>query len=120
MGNENSYTGVGKMNLCNYSMNVSLLGVAREMKVAIEKILVAFDEEGKFYRYFRIVIGYSPWTSWTSTGQAYFALIPTKDEVFTGKMFASDIDFNVKIENIEHHFYILRYPSKIQLYFNLK
>jgi len=104
------------MELCNYSMNVGLLGVAREMEVAIEKILVAFDEEGKFYRYFRIVTG-SPWTAWISTGQAYFALIPTKDEVFTGKMFASDIRFNVKIEGIEHHFYILKYPSKIQLYF---
>ena len=95
-------------------MNIGLLGVAREMDIAIKEILVEYDGKGKFYRYFRIEVGHSPWAY---TIHAYFALIPTKYEVFTGKMFASDIDFNVKIENIEHHFYILKYPSKIQLYF---
>jgi len=104
------------MKLCNYSMNVGLLGVAREMEIAIKEYLLTYDKEGKFYYHFGIEVEHSPWAS---TAHVYFAWEPTKNEIFNF-LFAPGVDFNVKIENIEHHFYILKYPSKIQIYFNPK
>jgi len=97
-------------------MNVGLLSVAREMKIAIEEYLLTYDEEGKFYYHLGIEAKHSPWTS---TTHVYFAWEPTKNEIFNF-LFVPEVDFNVKIEDIGHHFYILKYPSKIQIYFSPK
>jgi hypothetical protein len=43
MGNKNPYTGVGKMNLCNYDWNISLLNVASSVKPKLDSGDSGFD-----------------------------------------------------------------------------
>ncbi|MFP3257087.1 MAG: hypothetical protein RXO36_04750 [Candidatus Nanopusillus acidilobi] len=103
------------MNLCNYNMNVGLLGVARE----VGAIITGYETYYKFHKKFSIEVERPPYFYNTDIDFDWIS-VENKD-----MLFVSGIDFNAKMEPIVYHFYIFTFPpkilpSKIQLYFNPK
>jgi len=104
------------MNICNYSMNVGLLGLAREMDIIIPTSLAQGENNIKFYKTFSINVKRltEPFKKLHISFLDFnWISIKNKD-----MMFVSSINFNIKVSPALWLFYIMYHPFIIQIYFN--
>jgi len=96
------------MKPCNYSMNVALLGLAREMGIMIPKLEVAYGGGDKLYHNFDIDIKRPPYGNNTDIGLDWVR-IKNKDVMFVSLMgFSAKINPN---ENVKYFYYLVTFAT---------